>query len=264
MADKEVHSQMVALGHPHVSFAHGTIASLYNGSILWHRRDKSSNQSFFTLYKNNPLLEAQTLCYLSLNILANNIDSKNIKEIKASQKQIVTVPKDYPKLINIIKMYHSMASILFGKGSALTVEIGCAIVLIKQEVSTIKVRIAGDFQYPEKILYPFKIHIQCWLCLCKQQEDQLAINDRIIDMDPVIKQILNSSLTIELPIVFVTTTTDLAQKKERDITPAGQQQGAEKRGKKRKGEDNDNAARKHIKNKNMVEEFKMKEGSLAS
>jgi hypothetical protein len=64
--------------------------------------------------------------------------------------QIVTVPKDYPKLINDIEMYHSMASILFGEVSALTVEIGRAIVLIKQEVSTIKVRIAGDFQYPAK------------------------------------------------------------------------------------------------------------------
>jgi hypothetical protein len=132
--------------------------------------------------QNNPL-EAQTLRYLSLNILTNNVDNKNIKEIKASQKQIVTAPKDYPELLNIIKIYHSMASILFGEGSALTVEIGRAIVLIKQEVSTIKVRITGDFQYPAKILYAFKICIQCWLCLCKQQEDRLAINDRIINMD---------------------------------------------------------------------------------
>jgi hypothetical protein len=54
MADKELHSQMVALDHPNVGFAHGTAASLYNGSILWHGRDKPSNLSFFTLYKNNP------------------------------------------------------------------------------------------------------------------------------------------------------------------------------------------------------------------
>jgi hypothetical protein len=93
----------------------------------------------------HPLSEAQTLRYLRLNILANNVDNKHIKEIKASQKQIVTVPKDYPELVNVIEMYHSMASILFGEGSVLTMEIGWAIVLIKQEVSTIKVRIAGDF-----------------------------------------------------------------------------------------------------------------------
>ncbi len=56
MVDKDLHSQMVALGHPNVGFAHGTAASLYNSSILWHGRDKPSNLSFFTLYKNNPLL----------------------------------------------------------------------------------------------------------------------------------------------------------------------------------------------------------------
>jgi hypothetical protein len=124
------------------------------------------------------------------------------------------VPKDYPELINVTKMYQSMVSILFGEESGLAVEIGRAIGLIKQEVSTIKVRIAGDFRYPAKILYAFKICIQCWLCLCKQQEDQSTINDHIIDMDQVIKQILNSSLTINLPTIFVTDTTNAAQKKE--------------------------------------------------
>jgi hypothetical protein len=199
MADNELHSQMVKLGYHNVGFAHGTATSLYNGSILRNARDKPSNLSFFTLYENNPLCKSQTSRYLSLNILANNVENKNINKIKASQKQVVTLAKDYPELINVIKMYQSMASILFGEESGLAVEIGRAIELIKQEVSTIKVRIAGDFQYPAKILHAFEIHIQRWLCLCKQQEDRSTINNRIINMDQVIKQILNSSLTIDLP-----------------------------------------------------------------
>ncbi len=221
MADKELHSQMVALGHLDVDSATGpppayTMAAFFGTEEINQATYHSSPST-----KNNPLLETKFLRYLSLNILANNVDNKNIKEIKASQKQIVMVPKDYPKIINAIKMYHSMASILFGEGSALTVEIRQAIVLIKQEVSTIKVRIAGDFRYPAKILYAFKIHIQRWLCLCKQQEDRSTINHGIIDMDPVIKQILDSSLTIDLPIVFVTAATNPAQKQEGDVTPAG-------------------------------------------
>ncbi len=58
MADIELHSQMVAKGHHDVGFAHGTAASIYNGSIHWHGRDKPSNLSFFTLYENNPLSDA--------------------------------------------------------------------------------------------------------------------------------------------------------------------------------------------------------------
>jgi hypothetical protein len=78
-------------------------------------------------------------------------------------------------------------------------------------------------------------------------------------MDPVIEQILNSSLTIDLPPVFTTNAKDPTQKKEGDITPAGQQE-AEKRGKKQKGRGNNDAARKYIKNYHMIAKFRMKEG----
>jgi hypothetical protein len=165
MADKELHSQMVALGHREIGFAHGTAASLYNGSIIWNARDKPSNLSFFTLYENNPLNDEQKSRYLHLNILNSNTDNKNLDEIKASQKQIVSVPKDFTELLNIIKMYQGMATILFGKEGALAVEMGRALSLIEQEISTIKVRIAGDFRYPAKILYAFEIRIQRWLHL---------------------------------------------------------------------------------------------------
>jgi hypothetical protein len=212
MADKELHSQMVALGHREEGFAHGTATSLYNGSILWNVRDKPSNLSFFTLYENNPLNNDQKSRYLHLNILTNKADNKNLDEIKASQKQIVTVPKDFTELFNVIKMYRGMATILFEAASMLAVKMGCVLALIKQEVSTIKVRIAGDFRYPAKILYAFEIRIQHWLYHCKQQEDRSTINDSITDMDQVIEQILNSSLSIDLPLVF--TFGDAQKKKE--------------------------------------------------
>ncbi len=60
-------------------------------------------------------------------------------------------------------------------------------------------------------------------------------------MDPVIEQILHNSLTINLPPIFIVDAKDPALKKEGNITPAGQQE-AEKKGKKQKGRDNDNAA----------------------
>jgi hypothetical protein len=119
MADKELHSQIVALGHQDVRFALGTAASLDNGSILWNGRDKPSNLSFFTLYKNNPFSDTQTSQYMSLNILSLNIDNKNMDEIIALQKQTVTVPNDFNKMLNVIEMYKGLTSILFRKESAL-------------------------------------------------------------------------------------------------------------------------------------------------
>ncbi len=134
-----------------------------------------------------------------------------------------------------------MSSILLGEESALTVEIQRAIDSLKQEVSTIKVRIASNFRCPAKILYAFKICIQRWLRHCNQQEDQSAINNRIIDIDPVIKQILHSSLTINLPPIFIVDVKDPALRKEGNITPAGQQEAVKKE-KKQKGGDNNDAA----------------------
>jgi hypothetical protein len=96
------------------------------------------------LYETNPLNDDQKSRYLHLNILAINAGNKNLDEIKASQKQIVSVPKDFTKLFNVIKMYQSMATILFGAESALVVEMGRALALIEQDVSSIKVRIAGS------------------------------------------------------------------------------------------------------------------------
>lgn len=91
-----------------------------------------------TLYENNPPSDAQPSRYLSLHILNNNMDNKNIDEIKTSQKQQVTVPKDHHELITVMEMYHTLSSIVFGNESALSVEVRRAITSLKTEISTIK------------------------------------------------------------------------------------------------------------------------------
>ncbi len=83
-------------------------------------------------------------------------------------------------------------------------------------------------------------------------------------MDPVIKHILNSSLTIDLPPVF--TGVDPTQTNVGGIIAqaavAGQQQEGNTRGKKRKERDGAKAAKQYIKNKSIVDEFKMKENEV--
>ncbi len=115
-----------------------------------------------------------------------------------------------------------------------------------------------------KILYAFEIRIQRWLLLCEQQDDCSSISDRIIDMDPVIEHILNSSLTIDLPPIF--TGVDPTQTNVGGIiaqaAAAGQQQEGDKRGKKRKERDGAEAAKQYIKNESRVDEFKMKENKV--
>jgi hypothetical protein len=55
MADKELQSQMAALGHSDAGFAHGLAASLYEGDIKWNNRTTPSNLSPFTVFELDPL-----------------------------------------------------------------------------------------------------------------------------------------------------------------------------------------------------------------
>jgi hypothetical protein len=56
MADRELHTQMLALGFPKVGFAHGLAAAKYQGNQLWNSKHSPSQFSLFMLTKHDPLL----------------------------------------------------------------------------------------------------------------------------------------------------------------------------------------------------------------
>jgi hypothetical protein len=69
MADKELQAQMSGLGYANAGFAHGLIASLHVGDILWNNRTKPSNLSF-TVFELDPLSTTQATCCLQLHLLS--------------------------------------------------------------------------------------------------------------------------------------------------------------------------------------------------
>jgi hypothetical protein len=87
IADKELQSQMVGLGHSYAGFAHGLVASLYAGDIKWNNRTTPSNLSPFTVFKLDPLSATQSERCMQLHILSKNTKGKSQEEIKASQIQ---------------------------------------------------------------------------------------------------------------------------------------------------------------------------------
>ena len=104
-----------------------------------------------TLYENNPPSDAQPSRYLSLHILNNNMDNKNIDEIKTSQKQQVTVPKDHHELITVMRCTTpSLPSYSATKAHS---QLRSAVPShrSKPKYPPSKVRIASDYTYPAKI-----------------------------------------------------------------------------------------------------------------
>ncbi len=76
MVDKELQTQMSALGHADVGFAHGLAASLYIGNILWNNRMTPNNLSPFTMFEQDPLSSTQTTRCLQLHLLAKKTKGK--------------------------------------------------------------------------------------------------------------------------------------------------------------------------------------------
>jgi len=48
-----------------------------------------------------------------------------------------------------------------------------------------------------------EIQIQHWLGECQKFDDRSMVNDRIVDFDPLIKMVLNSSMNVTLPPNFI-------------------------------------------------------------
>jgi hypothetical protein len=100
------------------------------------------------------------------------------------------------------------------------------------------------------------IRIQRWLGECQKLDDRSMVNDRIVDFDPLIEMVLNSSMNVTLPPNFVVkstiktpdTTTGLKRKLE---------DGDDHRGKK-KGKNNDGEGR-IVKNLSPINNFLMKD-----
>ncbi len=76
MADKELQAQMSGLNYANAGFAHGLVASLYVGNILWNNRTMPSNLSPFTMFELDPLSTKQATHCLQLHLLSKNTEGK--------------------------------------------------------------------------------------------------------------------------------------------------------------------------------------------
>jgi hypothetical protein len=256
MSNKELQSQMSALGHADAGFAHGLAVSLYVGNILWNNRSTPSNLSPFTVFKLDPLLTTQATRCLQLYLLSKNTEGKSLDKIKASQIQEVKVPKTFEELHQTLLFYSGITLILFGAGSVIVAGVKSLATAILSEKNIVKGRITADSKLPAKILYAMEIWIQRWLGECLKFEDWLMVNDRLVSFDEVFKMVMNSTINVTLPPNFVKPTPKTSPTSNK-VKPA-REEGKRKGGKKRKSGKAD--GERITKNVPPISEFLMKDG----
>jgi hypothetical protein len=253
MADRELYTnQMLELRYPDISFAHGLMASLFIGNIMRNNRSSLSNLSPFTIFKQDPLSITQTVLCLHLHLLSKNTEGKSMKKIKASQMQEVKVPTTFKELLQTLLFYSGIIMILFGPKSILVVGMRGTIFSIRCKKIMFKTRIAADSNFPTKFLFVIEICTQHWLGGCMQYDKESMVNDHIINFDPVIEMVLNSSLNVILPPSFIKSPTKNPTNAT-TVLPGEDNPTRKKWGKKRKS-DNTNKERM-VKNTALINEF---------
>ncbi len=126
-----------------------------------------------------------------------------LEEIKASQKQEIKVLSTFEEMMQSLRFYGGVTTILFGSSSALVLSVKNAIFYIQCKKVIFKMRIAADVEFAAKFIHAMEIQIQRWLEECQKFDDRSMVNDRIVDFDPLIEMVLNSSMSVTLPPKFI-------------------------------------------------------------
>jgi ribonucleotide reductase beta subunit family protein with ferritin-like domain len=182
---------------------------------------------------------------------------KSLEDIKASQKQEVKVPKMFEELVLLFVFYSGIATILFGKKSALVTGITELIHCICRDKNGFKTCIAGNKEFATKFIFAIEIRIQCWLRACMTYDDQSMIDDWLVNFNPIIESVLNSRLNILLPPNFIIAPTT----KQTNTTVVLLGDVTKKRNtRRRKTANGNNDNNCMVKNTAPVKEFLLKEG----
>jgi hypothetical protein len=161
-----------------------------------------SNLSAFCFYKQSPVQNSGLNQALVLYLVATQGRGKSIKEINASSKQKVVAPTTFEDLVNRIKFYIGISTILFGEHSPLIFKLKRFKRDIEENLMAVKARLVKDKFYATKILYGMYTRSQRWLGKCKYAEDRAEVDDHIINFSYIIEPMLNYQFNIKLPPVF--------------------------------------------------------------
>jgi hypothetical protein len=224
MADRELHNQMPELDFPEVGFAHGLAASIYVGDIMWNNKNSSSNVSLFTVYA----LSAPNRTMPPPPPPLKKIEGKSLEEIKASQKQDIKVSATFEEMMQSLRFYGGVITILFGL-SCSCVECKEHHLLHPTRKGHLQMQITADVEFAAEFIYAMEIRIQSWLGECQKFNDRSMVNDRIVDFDPLIKMVLSSSLLPNFIVKSATETLDTTTSLKRKLDKGDDRRGKKKR-----------------------------------
>ncbi len=140
---------------------------------------------------------------------------KSVDKIKASLKQSVHIPADVNGLGIQIQLFAKASRIFFSEESILTECLNQLHLEIARNKSSFKNEIALDEFFVEKFMFAIDRRVQRWLKSCERAEiSRNKVNNKCLDLDKVIEQVLNGTFTMTLPPAFMKVKTEASEKKD--------------------------------------------------
>ncbi len=187
-----------------MSFAHGTVQAIWNGTYLYSSHGSPSNFLAFCFTHRIPLQQNQDARGLTLHLISTQGQTQSTSEIIKSTKQTVTVPTKYYEMGNQITYFKGGVEIFFGNASKLAAGLGDFIADLESNRQVFMVAAAMDELFCAKVLFAIDFRAQRWMGQCRDAGgDRSTVDDSIVDFGDITEQVLNGSFDRKLPPTFI-------------------------------------------------------------
>jgi hypothetical protein len=182
-----------------VSIAQGVIMNIYNGNFLRSFDESPSNFSPFSfpkksLFGKNPDTEC---LILQLKELAGKGLSND--DVESALKQGVKVPKSIEEMRFSIFNTTAAASFFFSKWSLLSSKLLEVHNHLVRHYTIYEASLAEDQLFTAKFLFAIDTRIQIWLKMCEIKEFREDVDDKLLNFDEVLNQVILRTFNITLP-----------------------------------------------------------------
>jgi hypothetical protein len=204
MAQYDLVHQFKDLRAPDNTFASGTTKTLYISQFQWSNSRTPSNFTIFAFREQEPHTDKRQEDYMVCHLIQEEGQKKSVDEIKASLKQSMHIPSDVNGPGIQIQLFAKASRIFFGEESILTKCLNQLHLKIARNKSSFKNEIALNEFFVAKFMFAINQRVQHWLKSCKRAENSRnKVNNKCLDLDKVIEQVLNGTFTMTLPPAFM-------------------------------------------------------------
>ena len=180
----------------------GLVTALYSGHFLRDRDDSPSNFSFFLLPKKEPLSVNRLKPSIILQLKATQGKGWSELDMKEAIKQGVTTPSDIHSFYHQLRNFLGLVCIFFGDKSILANTLNKFIDILSQHTLTLEAAQFRDKLFATKLGYVVDTRAYRWLQQCQACDNREDVNDKLIQFENIVEQILTDSFIQILPTTF--------------------------------------------------------------